>query len=68
MPDFTKKSPQNRQPPFPQVASTLTNPAFRADGMTFEALRKATFMLESQISGLKDVSFWICRGVKGSFP
>ena len=62
MPDFTKKSPQNRQPPFPQVASTPTNPAFRADGMTFEAkdFRQATFMRESQISDLKEVSFWIC--------
>ncbi len=37
MPDFTKKSPQNWQPPFSQVASAPTNPAFRASGMTFEA-------------------------------
>ncbi len=37
LPHFTKKSPQNGQPSFPQIASAPTNPAFRADGMTFEA-------------------------------
>ena len=37
LPHFTKKSPQNWRPSFPQVASAPTNPVFRADGMTFEA-------------------------------
>ena len=49
MPDFTKKSPQNWQPPFPQVASDLTNPAFRADGMTFEV----------KTSGSGAMKFWL---------